>query len=148
MSNNKQIAKNITFSSISFVLNSCVSFFLSPYLIRTLGKEAYGFFPLINNIIGYTSIITAVVGSMAGRFITMSYYQDKIEEAKGYFNSAIVSYMAMSLFFSIAGFVFVIFINRFLNVPDYLLTDVRWVFGIALIGFCLTLCTSLLGSGT
>lgn len=148
MSNNKQIAKNITYSSISFILNFCVSFFLSPYLIRTLGKEAYGFFPLINNIIEYTSIVTAVVGSMAGRFITMSYYQDKIEEAKGYFNSAIVAYMIMSLFFCVLGIVFVIFINNFLNVPYYLLSDVRWVFGITLIGFCLSLCTNLFGIGT
>lgn len=148
MSNNKQIAKNITFSSISFILNFGVSFFLSPYLIRTLGKEAYGFFPLINNIIGYTSIITAIVGSMAGRFITMSYYQGKMEEAKGYFNSAIVAYMAMSLLFCLLGVVFVIFVNSFLNVPAYLLSDVRWVFGIALTGGCLSLCTGLFGIGT
>lgn len=147
MSNNKQIAKNITFTSISFILNYSISFFLSPYLIRTLGREAYGFLPLITNIIDYTSIVTAVVGSMAGRFITMSYYNDNLEEAKGYFNTAVVAYLAMSLFFCIAGFVFVIFINNFINVPCYLLTDVRLVFGISLTGFCLSLCTGLFGIG-
>ena len=74
-SNNKQIAKNLIFNSTSFAINFIMSFAFTPYLIRTVGKEAYSFFPLINNMIGYTSIITTAVGSMAGRFITMRIYQ-------------------------------------------------------------------------
>ena len=74
-SNNKQIAKNLIFNSTSFAINFIISFAFTPYLIRTVGKEAYSFFPLINNMIGYTSIITTAVGSMAGRFITMRIYQ-------------------------------------------------------------------------
>ena len=76
---NKQIAKNLIYNTISFVINFVIAFFFTPYLIRVVGKEAYGFFPLVNNMIGYTSIITTAVGSMAGRFITMRIYKDDIK---------------------------------------------------------------------
>ena len=64
MSQNKQVAKNLIFNTVSFGINFAISFLFTPYLIRTVGKEAYSFFPLVNNIIGYSSILTAAEGSM------------------------------------------------------------------------------------
>ena len=81
---NKQLTKNLILNSISFLLNFIISFFFTPYLIRVVGKEAYSFFPLVNNIINYSSIITVAVGSMAGRFITMSIYKGDIKSANGF----------------------------------------------------------------
>lgn len=98
MSNNKQIAKNIFFNVGSFGVNLFISFFFTPYLIRVVGKEAYGFFPLVNNIIGYSNIVTVAIGSMAGRFITMHLYKDDIEGANSYFNSALVANIVISIF--------------------------------------------------
>ena len=148
MSNNKQIAKNIFFNSLSFGINLLITFFLTPYLIKTVGKEAYSFFPLVNNMIGYTEILTATIGSMAGRFITMAYYQGNQEETKGFFNSAIVAYLGFSAFFCIIGFFVIIFINNILNIPDGLTEQVQFLFGLALLGTCINLCTYLFGIGT
>ena len=148
MSNNKQIAKNIAFNSLSFGINLLISFFLTPYLIRTVGKEAYSFFPLVNNMIGYTEIFTATIGSMAGRFITMAYYGDDQEETKGYFNSAITAYLGFSALFCIIGIFCVIFIDQILNIPEGLTGQVQILFGLTLLGSCINLCTYLLGIGT
>ena len=81
MNNNKQTVKNLVFNTISFLINFIISFFFTPYLIRVVGKEAYSFFPLVNNIIGYSSILTTAVGSMAGRFIIMKIYSNDIDSA-------------------------------------------------------------------
>ena len=75
MSNNKQLVKNSIYSIASFIINLCISFFFTPYLIRVVGKEAYSFFPLVNSIVGYSSIISTAVGGMAGRFVTMRIYK-------------------------------------------------------------------------
>lgn len=133
MSNNKQIAKNVIYSLISFGINLCISFFLTPYLINSVGKEAYGFFPLVNSLIGYTTIFSSSISSMAGRFVTTAYYKEDLEGSKGYFNSVFVGYLALSAIFTIIGIVMVLFIDDILTIPDYLHADVQWLFFFAVV---------------
>lgn len=148
ISNNRQIVRNLIFNSVSFIINFVISFFFTPYLIRVLGKEAYSFFPLINNMIGYTSIITTAVGSMAGRFITMRIYKNDIEDANRYLNSMWVTNLLLSLLFTLVGVIVVVFIDSILSVPKYLLYDVRWLFGLGLFCIVLGLLTGYLGIPT
>lgn len=148
MSNNRQIALNTFYSLTSFVISLIISFFFTPYLIRVLGKETYSFFPLVNNLIGYSSIITTAVGSMAGRFITMKIYQGDSEGAKYYFNSVFIVNIILSLFFGIVFTFAIIYISSILTVPTYLLKDIKWLFALSSIGFVLGLSTDILGIGT
>lgn len=148
MSANKQIAKNLIFNIGVFIINSGITFFLSPYLIRTVGKEAYSFYPLISNIVHYANIITTAIGSMAGRFITMEIYGNRIKEAEGYFNSVLLANWILSLLFSLLTFIGVLYIAEFLTVPEYLLSDVRWIFLLSSLAMIITLNSDLLGIGT
>ncbi|MBP3838272.1 MAG: oligosaccharide flippase family protein [Prevotella sp.] len=148
MGSNKQIARNIFYSFLSYGINLLLSFFLTPYLITTVGKEAYSFFPLVNSMIGYTGIITASIGSMIGRYITMSYYGDDIEGAKGYFNSAMTAYIGLSAIFCIIGIFILIFIDNILTIPNGLTKQVQILFALSLLGYCINLCIGLLGIGT
>ncbi|OWV14373.1 lipopolysaccharide biosynthesis protein [Fibrobacter sp. UWB5] len=148
MSGKRQIAKNMIFNTISFGINFIISFFFTPYLIRTVGKEAYSFFPLVNNIIGYSSILTAAVGSMGGRFITMSFYQNDRESANQYFNSIWVANIFLSILFTLVSIVVIVFISDILTVPEYLKTDVQWLFAFGVISMILGLLTGLFGIGT
>ena len=148
VSNNRQIAKNLFFNGPTFVINFIISFFFTPYLIRTVGKEAYSFFPLVNNIIGYSSILTTAVGSRAGRFITMHIYKDDMNGANEYLNSMWVANLLLSILFTILSIFGVIYINDILTVPDYLLGDVRWLFGLGLFSLVLSLLTGYYGIAT
>lgn len=141
ISNNRQIAKNLFYNGSTFVINFIISFFFTPYLIRTVGKEAYSFFPLVNNIMGYSSILTTAVGSMAGRFITMRIYKNDIEGANEYLNSMWVANLLLSLLFTVLSILCVIYIGDILTVPGYLLSDVRWLFGLGLFSLVLGLLT-------
>lgn len=145
---NKRIAKNLLFNSVSFAVNFVISFLFTPYLIRTVGKEAYSFFPLVNNIIGYSSIITTAVGSMAGRFITMHIYKDDFEGANRYLNSMWVANLLLSVFFTLLSILCVVFIDDILTVPSYLLREVQSLFGLGLISLVLGLLTGYLGIAT
>ena len=125
-----------------------ISFAFTPYLIRTVGKEAYSFFPLINNMIGYTSIITTAVGSMAGRFITMRIYKDDMEDANRYLNAMWVSNLVLSTIFTLLGVLMVVFLDDILSVPAYLLSDVRWLFSLGVFSMVLGLLTGYLSIPT
>lgn len=148
ISNNKQIFRNLVFNTLSFILNFIISFCFTPYLIRVVGKEAYSFFPLINNMIGYTAIITTAVGSMAGRFITMRIYKDGLEDANRYLNAMWVSNLVLSVFFTFLSIVLVVYIDQILTVPLYLLSDVRWLFGLGVFSMILGLLTGYLSIPT
>ena len=148
ISNNKQIFRNLVFNTLSFILNFIISFCFTPYLIRVVGKEAYSFFSLINNMIGYTAIITTAVGSMAGRFITMRIYKDDLEDANRYLNAMWVSNLVLSVFFTFLSIVLVVYIDQILTVPLYLLSDVRWLFGLGVFSMILGLLTGYLSIPT
>lgn len=127
---NKQVAKNMFFSFLSFGINLFIAFFFTPYLIRTVGSDAYSFFPLTNNLIGYTSIISAAVGSMAGRFIIMEFYGGKIDKAKVYFNSVFVANTFLSVFFSLLAVLVCYKLEYVLNIPKELIFDVKILFAL------------------
>ncbi len=144
----KQIIKNLISNIASFAINFVISFLLTPYLIKTVGKEAYSFFPLVNSIIGYSSIITAAVGSMAGRFITIKIYQNDNDSANKLFNSIWVANLILSILFSIVALVFIFFIDKILVIPQHLVKDVQLLFGLGSFSLILGILTGIFGIGT
>ena len=118
ISANKQLARNILFNSSSFVINLFISFFFTPYLIKVVGKEAYGFFPLANNMIGYTSVLTTALGSMAGRFITMKIYENDRKQASIYFNSVFTANLIFSFVFTLLSFFVIYFLYQIINISS------------------------------
>ena len=94
---NKNLLINIVTSIISLATSIGISFFLTPYIVDKIGKEAYGFIGLINNLVSYISIITIALNSMAGRFITIKIHQNNEKEANEYFNSVLISNIIMAL---------------------------------------------------
>lgn len=147
-SSSSQTLKNLLFNITSFGVNFIISFLLTPYLIRTVGKEAYGFIPLINSIIGYSSILTTAIGSMAGRFITMRIYKQDIDGANKYFNSVWVANTLLSVIFTITAIIFIIYTDAFITVPTNLITEVRYLFGFGSASLIIGLLTGILGIGT
>lgn len=147
MGENKQLARNMIFNSMLFIINLGISFFLTPYIVKEIGREAYGFIPLISNMIGYTSVITTAVGSMAGRFITMKIYQGDYESASGYFNSVFIANMLLSVLFTVIATIILCFLPQILSIPVHLVSDVKWLFLFTFLTMVLGLCTGILGCG-
>ena len=70
---NRQLAINMIASLSTFAVGLGVRFFLTPYIVGTLGREAYGFIGLSADILSYTGLVTIALNSMAGRFVTIKY---------------------------------------------------------------------------
>ena len=78
---------NIITSVGVMVVNLFISFWLSPYIIRTIGVEANGFVSLANNFVTYANLIVTALNAMAARFITIAYIQQDYKKANMYYNS-------------------------------------------------------------
>lgn len=146
MGNSKRLAINMIANVIAFGVQFGINFVLTPYIINTLGSEAYGFVPLANNFLSYISIITVALNSMASRFLTIEMSQGHTEQAQVYFNSVLLANTVLAVILAIPSVPFVLYIDKFMNVPVGLLTDVQLTFAYALLAMEISLVLSVFGN--
>lgn len=143
--NKRAVFFNLLANLISFIVQLGISFFLTPYIVGTLSSEAYGFITLANSFPSYAQLVTAALNGMAGRFVSIEIFRKNYDEANRYFSSVVLSNVVLAAVWGIFTIIFVPNINSFLNVPDYLLHDVKILFSIIFVNFGLSLLTNLLG---
>ena len=147
-SKNRQLAINMLSSFVAFAVNLCINFFLSPFVIKKLGIEAIGFLRLSSDIIGYTSIITIALNSMAGRFISINYQQGKIEEANKYFSSVFFSNVVLSIAVTLFLLIFLFNLETFFEIPTHLVLDVKLLFSFSILTTIVGLLANVYGVAT
>ena len=145
MKKNKQLTINMIANFINFGISLCISFFLSPYIVRTIGVEANGFITLANNFVSYTSLITIALNSMTGRFVTISLTENKTEDANKYFTSALFANISIAVVLGVIGTFIVVFLKSIINVPDNLLVDIQILFALLFINCLVGVVGSVFG---
>lgn len=135
----KQLAINMIANMVAFCVQFGVNFFLTPYIVKQLGSEAYGFVTLSFNIAGFASIITAAFDSMVARFVLMEDAKGNDDAATKYFNSALVADTALAIVLSIPFGIIVVFASDFLSIPAHLVVDVQLAFAFAFLGTLINL---------
>ncbi len=78
---NKQFALNTTAIGLNLLVQFTINFFLTSYLVRTVGSTAYGFFTLANTMVNYALIISTALNSMSARFVGIEYHKQNFKEA-------------------------------------------------------------------
>lgn len=125
---NKQIAVNMIAQMAVFAIQFCISFFLTPFIVRTLGVEAYGFVGLSSNIIGYMQVVTVALNSMAARFISIEYHTGNFSKANQYFSSVFYANCIINIFISVFCLCIAFFLEYIINIPEKLVLDVKSLF--------------------
>lgn len=148
MNTNKQLAINIIAQLIAFGIQIGISFFLTPFIVKSLGAAAYGFVGLANNIISYTTLITIALNSMAGRFITISVHQNNIEKANIYFSSVFFSNLLISIFLFIISTILIYYLEVCINIPANLIWDTKALFALLLLNSIIGLVTNVYAVST
>ncbi len=136
---NKQLAINMLAQVVVFLVQMGISFLLTPFIVKSLGVEAYGFVGLSNNIIGYLQLATVALNSMAGRFITIEYHKGNLEQANKYFSSVFYSNVVISAVLAIISIILLVFLEYVLHIPVNLIADVKWLFALLCLNSLLTL---------
>ncbi len=91
MSNRFYTILNLITGVVTVITQFAIGFFLSPFIVNTLGTEANGYTQLAANFVMYVSLITTAFNSMASRFVTIAYHQGRIEKAREYYSSIYVT---------------------------------------------------------
>ncbi len=143
----RQMAVNMLSGVCVFTLNLCVSFFLTPFIVEKIGTDAYGYIGLSNNIIGYSSLLTIAVNSMAGRFITVKVHEGESEDANKYMSSIFYINLLLSAIILLALAVVTAFLPDLINIPEALVGDVQALFAMLGVSSVLGLMTGVISVG-
>lgn len=145
---NKQLYLNLLAQLFSFAVSFLISFFISPLIVGTVGKETYGFLGVANNFTSYVMIVTVALNSLAGRFVSVYYHQNRYKETNQYFTSVFYSNVFIVLLLLVPAIVFTLNINRFLNVPTESVQSVKLTFALVFVGFFINLVSSIFSVAT
>lgn len=148
MTNNKILALNLVSSFITYAITFGISFFLSPFIVETVGVEAYGFVGLANNFISYASLITIALNALAGRFITIKLRENDISSANKYYTSVFYGNLFLSAVLFIAALFVWIFLEKIINIPDSIFWDVKILFAALFMNCIISTSTSVFGIAT
>jgi O-antigen/teichoic acid export membrane protein len=139
----KQMPKNLAMNIISFATNVVIGLWLVPYLVNHLGTAAYGLVPLAMVFTQYVSIITQSLNSAINRFLSIAVQKQDKQEAGEIFNTSLVLLGIFSLIqLPLIGYI-VYDLSFFVSVPDGLLSDASWLFGLTFTGFLISLLRSV-----
>lgn len=143
---NKRIALNIAFGCVAYITNAFISLFITPYITSNLGAEAYGFVKLANDFASYGSLVTLALNSMASRFIMLKDEQGDKEEARSYYTSITVANIILSLILVLPTILIIAGINVIFDVPESMISEVRWTFIWTLSNFLICLAGTTFGN--
>lgn len=140
--NSKRLLINISANIISFLVSMGINFLLTPYIVKTVGKEAYGFVGLANNFVSYAQLITLALNALAIRFITIKIHENDIEEANRYFSSVTIANIVTSLLMILPAILTVLYMDKIVKVPVDILIDVQALWALVFLNFLIGIITS------
>ncbi len=124
-----QFFKNIFSSTAGMVIGIIISFFFTPYLIASLGKDQYGLWTLVFSLLAYVRLADMGIQQSLVRYVSKYYAEhDWIQ-----LNQIINSSARLYLFISGATLIIALFIDLFIlqlfNIPpEYFFTTQVIVF--------------------
>jgi len=136
----EQSVLNISGSLVVVAINVAINFLLSPYIVTHLGVEANGYISLANNFVSYIALITIALNSMSGRFILIDYRRGNQQSANEYYSSLLLGDWIIAAVLFIPVVLFVIFIDKCINIPTESIADTRMLFVLVFANYFVTLC--------
>lgn len=134
-SNSFKTTINLISSVGVLIINLCISFYLSPYIIKTIGVEANGFVTLANTFVTYADLIVTALNAMAARFVTIAYVQKDYKKANLYYNSVFWGNLIIVAVLIVPAAFIIVRLQYFIDVPLDILLDVKILFSIIFMGF-------------
>ena len=142
----KQVPKNLAINILTFISNVIIGLWLTPYLLQHLGVIAYGLIPLAMFFSQYVGIILTAINQSINRFLLISLQTGEDTEANEIFNTSLVIISILAFIQAMLMAIILFDITFFFDIPDNLIIDAMWLFGLTFIGFSVSLFRSVFGT--
>ena len=122
-------------SGLAVIVNYLISLVLTPYITDILGTDAYGFVTLAKTIANYAIILTTCLNAYSSRYITIAFHKGDLKKANEFYSSVFIANVVLSAIVLLFAAGFVLNLDRFIEVPERLLFDVRILFYLDFINY-------------
>lgn len=144
--NSRALSKNIVFSAITFVLNTLISFFITPYITERFGEDIYGYVKLANDFANYALLFSIALNSMASRFIMLERTRGNTARARQYFSSVALANIILAAIFVIPSAICVYFLDSMFEIAPIMVFEVKLTFALTFFNFIVRLLFSIYGN--
>lgn len=107
------------------IISGLVAFLLTPYLIKSLGMELYGLYPIVLEFSAIFGIAFGVINSTSGKYIAVEAEKGSELDASKYFSSAFYSNLALASFLSFLMVALAVFSGSLLEIPQGEINGIR-----------------------
>ncbi|MBM4019369.1 MAG: hypothetical protein FJ288_13785, partial [Planctomycetes bacterium] len=128
MSKVRTYARNLLANWVGYGANLAVMFFVSPFIVHSLGDTAYGVWSLLVSLSGYLGLVELGTRAALGRHITFYLGRKDIPKVNGFINTAMTFFLLAGLgLLAAAAVLGVFFDSLFTKVPTELVGSARLV---------------------
>lgn len=127
--------KTVAAYILLFMVNAASSLFYTPYLLKTLGSEAYAYYPLSAGLISFASVITVIFTSVLSVFLIEDLTRKDFSKVNGFINSSLFSNAATVLIITVPALLISFYTDKLIKVPKSIAFDVRILFILVTISF-------------
>jgi membrane protein EpsK len=131
------IMRNVVVGYGQLVLRFFISFWLTRFLIDSLGLELYGLTPLALSITGYFALITLIMDAPAARYLIMDVSKGDFQAANRTFNTVFFAVAALSSLILLCGATVSWFSPHIFKIPPSHVGDARILFFAVTLAFTL-----------
>jgi O-antigen/teichoic acid export membrane protein len=120
--------KNVTSSWAGLALNIAVGFFLSPFILRHLGEDAFGLWVLVFSLTGYYGIFDFGIRSSLIRFVSKFQATGDKEQLSRLINTSLFTYTCLGAILMVPTVLGSFYVDRLFHIPPAFLHDARLLF--------------------
>jgi membrane protein EpsK len=129
---------NLISNGTLVIINVLISLWYTPFLIRNLGSEMFGFIPLADSVTYFLGILTLSLNISLGRYLTIELEKGEITRANQVFNTTLFCTLLIISFTTPIAILLVFLLPQIFNVPIGHERNVQLLFLGTIVAFFLT----------
>jgi O-antigen/teichoic acid export membrane protein len=119
--------RNVILNWVAFAFSVGINFFLSPFVVHTLGNTEYGIWVLLGSVVGYMGLLDLGVRSAVMRYVARHHARVEDAEASQVASAGLTIFGVTGLLAIIATAVIAVFLDRLFKIPSAYLGVARLV---------------------
>jgi O-antigen/teichoic acid export membrane protein len=134
-----QVLRNTISNYFGKIVTLGVWFFLTPFLLRQLGVDAYGLWILITSVVAYGSLLDFGVANAVTKYVAQYHAEGRIEQARSLVATALWLYLGLGLLAIVLGALLAPVLPKLLGLPPDQHATASWLTLLSALGLSVSL---------
>lgn len=134
-----KLQANLIFAMVNMAVQVLQSMWITSYIQRTMGVEAYGYIAVVVNIVQAAGIVSVAFTSVCSRYIVIEMEKGDREKTNRIFSTMFYSLIALSILCVGVFGILILNISKVMNVSQAYIAQVSWLMLIVTIDFAIQL---------